>query len=197
MRHCSLQLCCLHTWQDCLGLPVYLDSAVDTCLSKIVLGILPTHVHDAYISFNCTEKRGMHLLSSLTFIMHCNVQSRKHARVSFCKAHVRVRKEHNECSSVLQFNVQIRKHTMKTKFSCTRYLLHWPLRKLVNWGQAYLSKALLVTCEVAMEYMLALTYSPQVRIPAVPRALTPSLLLEAMFVICSLASLALPTCRSS
>ena len=62
----------------------------------------------------------------------------------------------------LQFNVQIRKHTMKTKFSCTRYLLHWPIRKLVNWGQSYLSKALLVTCEVAMEYMLALTYSPQV-----------------------------------
>ena len=62
----------------------------------------------------------------------------------------------------LQFNVQIRKHTMKTKFSCTRFLLHWPIRKLVNWGQAYLSKALLVTCEVAMEYMLALTYSPQV-----------------------------------
>ena len=72
------------------------------------------------------------------------------------------RKEHNKWGSVLQFNVQIRKHTMKTKFSCTRFLLHWPIRKLVNWGQAYLSKALLVTCEVAMEYMLALTYSPQV-----------------------------------
>lgn len=54
---------------------------------------------------------------------------------------------------------------MKTKFSCTRFLLHWPIRKLVNWGQAYLSKALLVTCEVAMEYMLALTYSPQVWAP--------------------------------
>lgn len=54
---------------------------------------------------------------------------------------------------------------MKTKFSCTRFLLHWPIRKLVNWGQAYLSKALLVTCEVAMEYMLALTYSPQVWVP--------------------------------
>ncbi len=65
--------------------------------------------------------------------------------------------------ALLQFNVQIRKHTMKTKFSCTRYLLHWPIRKLVNWGQSFLSKALLVTCEVAMEYMLALTYSPQVR----------------------------------
>ena len=51
---------------------------------------------------------------------------------------------------------------MKTKFSCTRFLLHWPIRKLVHWGQSYLSKALLVTCEVAMEYMLALTYSPQV-----------------------------------
>lgn len=63
---------------------------------------------------------------------------------------------------MVQFNVQIRKHTMKTKFSCTRYLLHWPIRKLVNWGQSFLSKALLVTCEVAMEYMLALTYSPQV-----------------------------------
>lgn len=57
---------------------------------------------------------------------------------------------------------------MKTKFSCTRYLLHWPLRKLVNWGQAYLSKALLVTCEVAMEYMLALTHSPQVWAPTNP-----------------------------
>jgi len=65
--------------------------------------------------------------------------------------------------ALLQFNVQIRKHTMKTKFSCTRYLLHWPIRKLVNWGQSFLSKALLVTCEVAMEYMLALTYSPQVK----------------------------------
>jgi len=53
--------------------------------------------------------------------------------------------------ALLQFNVQIRKHTMKTKFSCTRYLLHWPIRKLVNWGQSFLSKALLVTCEVAME----------------------------------------------
>ena len=53
---------------------------------------------------------------------------------------------------------------MKTKFSCTRYLLHWPIRKLVNWGQSFLSKALLVTCEVAMEYMLALTYSPQVNV---------------------------------
>ena len=66
--------------------------------------------------------------------------------------------------ALLQFNVQIRKHTMKTKFSCTRYLLHWPIRKLVNWGQSFLSKALLVTCEVAMEYMLALTYSPQVNV---------------------------------
>jgi len=65
--------------------------------------------------------------------------------------------------ALLQFNVQIRKHTMKTRFSCTRYLLHWPIGKLVNWGQSFLSKALLVTCEVAMEYMLALTYSPQVK----------------------------------
>ena len=89
---------------------------------------------------------------------------------------VHFRQEHNEWNSVLQFNVQIRKHTMKTKFSCTRYLLHWPIRKLVNWGQAYLSKALLVTCEVAMEYMLALTYSPQVWATANPKPLTQSLL---------------------
>ena len=59
-------------------------------------------------------------------------------------------------------NVGVRKHTAKTNFDCTRELLHWPLRKIARLGQGFLSKTLLVTCEVAMEYMLSLTYSPQV-----------------------------------
>ena len=59
-------------------------------------------------------------------------------------------------------NVGVRKHTAKTNFDCTRELLHWPLRKIARLGQGFLSKTLLLTCEVAMEYMLSLTYSPQV-----------------------------------
>ena len=59
-------------------------------------------------------------------------------------------------------NIGVRKHTAKTNFDCTRELLHWPLRKIARLGQGFLSKTLLLTCEVAMEYMLSLTYSPQV-----------------------------------
>ena len=44
--------------------------------------------------------------------------------------------------------------------------LAWPLQKLGQLAHVVLSKALLLSCEVALEYMLALTYSPQVRASA-------------------------------
>ena len=40
--------------------------------------------------------------------------------------------------------------------------LAWPLQKSGQLAHVVLSKALLLSCEVALEYMLALTYSPQV-----------------------------------
>ena len=39
--------------------------------------------------------------------------------------------------------------------------LAWPLQKAGQLSHVVLSKALLLSCEVALEYMLALTYSPQ------------------------------------
>ena len=42
--------------------------------------------------------------------------------------------------------------------------LAWPLQKLGQLAHVVLSKALLLSCEVALEYMLALTYSPQVHV---------------------------------
>ncbi|CAL5219904.1 g1831 [Coccomyxa viridis] len=42
--------------------------------------------------------------------------------------------------------------------------LAWPLQKMGQLAHVVLSKALLLSCEVALEYMLALTYSPQVQI---------------------------------
>lgn len=40
--------------------------------------------------------------------------------------------------------------------------LAWPLQKAGTLAHVLLSKALLLSCEVALEYMLGLTYSPQV-----------------------------------
>ena len=42
----------------------------------------------------------------------------------------------------------------------------WPLQKAGQLAHVVLSKALLLSCEVALEYMLALTYSPQVSVVA-------------------------------
>ena len=39
----------------------------------------------------------------------------------------------------------------------------WPLQKLGALAHVVMSKALLLSCEVALEYMLALTYAPQAR----------------------------------
>ncbi len=49
--------------------------------------------------------------------------------------------------------------------------LAWPLQKLGQLAHVVLSKALLLSCEVALEYMLALTYSPQVHALAAKPAL--------------------------
>ncbi len=40
----------------------------------------------------------------------------------------------------------------------------WPLLQLGQLAHVVLSKAMLLSCEVALEYMLGLTYTPQVRL---------------------------------
>ena len=47
--------------------------------------------------------------------------------------------------------------------------LAWPLLQAGQLAHVVLSKAMLMTCEVALEYMLGLTYSPQVH----PRPMQP------------------------
>lgn len=53
----------------------------------------------------------------------------------------------------------------RSEWKVLRWLLARPASWLVTFGQRILSKKLLLSCEVAMEYLLALTNSPQVRHP--------------------------------
>ncbi len=41
----------------------------------------------------------------------------------------------------------------------------WPLLQAGQLAHVVLSKTMLSSCEVALEYMLGLTYSPQVNVP--------------------------------
>lgn len=50
----------------------------------------------------------------------------------------------------------------RSEWKVLRWLLARPASWLVTLGQRILSKKLLLSCEVAMEYLLALTNSPQV-----------------------------------
>ena len=47
--------------------------------------------------------------------------------------------------------------------SSIRRGLAWPLQRAGQLAHVVLSKAMLLSCEVALEYMLGLTYSPQAR----------------------------------
>ena len=46
--------------------------------------------------------------------------------------------------------------------SAVRRGLAWPLQRAGQLAHVLLSKAMLLSCEVALEYMLGLSYSPQV-----------------------------------
>lgn len=48
-------------------------------------------------------------------------------------------------------------------FMYLRRALAWPLRKAIGFAHRLLAKYMLTGIEVAIEYMLSLTYSPQVR----------------------------------
>lgn len=50
----------------------------------------------------------------------------------------------------------------RSKWAILRWSLGVPGYQIVALGQRLLSKQLLLSCEVAMEYLLALTHSPQV-----------------------------------
>ncbi len=50
----------------------------------------------------------------------------------------------------------------RSKWAILRWGLGVPGYQIVALGQRLLSKQLLLSCEVAMEYLLALTHSPQV-----------------------------------
>ena len=50
----------------------------------------------------------------------------------------------------------------RSRWALLRWGLGIPGYQLVTLGQRLLSKQLLLSCEVAMEYLLALTHSPQV-----------------------------------
>lgn len=58
-------------------------------------------------------------------------------------------------------------------FLYVRRGIAWPLRKLIGIGHHMLTRYMLTGIEVAIEYMLGLTYSPQVTTDVSPKISAP------------------------
>ena len=70
------------------------------------------------------------------------------------------------CKLQTVIRLRRRRHDSGGFWLAVRRGLAWPLQKSGQLAHVVLSKALLLSCEVALEYMLALTYSPQVPVLA-------------------------------
>lgn len=68
---------------------------------------------------------------------------------------------------MLQAVIRLRRRRPESnKFvAALRRAASWPLLQAGQLAHVVLSKAMLLSCEVALEYMLGLTYTPQVPFP--------------------------------